>query len=211
MTYTTLDMESYPRKAHFTYFNSLQNPYMGVTQQVDVTALRRYAKANGLPIFLSTLFAVTQAANSEEAFRLRVKDGGIVRYDWCRPSYTVALDDDTYCYCTVNTQTDDLRQFVAEGKREQELAKQAVSLSDGEDDDDLLFISCLPWLSYTAFTQPTPVPADYNPRISWGKLYEQGDRVLMPLTVLAHHGLMDGLHLSRFYEAFDRCIQRVTR
>ena len=30
-------MDSYPRKAHFDYFRSLQYPYVGVTVDVDVT------------------------------------------------------------------------------------------------------------------------------------------------------------------------------
>ena len=34
----TIDMASYPRRAHFDYFRSLQNPMLGVTVNVDVTA-----------------------------------------------------------------------------------------------------------------------------------------------------------------------------
>ena len=36
-----------------------------------------------------------------------------------------------------------------------------------------------------------------------GKLYESGTRVLLPLTLLAHHALVDGLHIARFFEAFE--------
>jgi chloramphenicol O-acetyltransferase type A len=38
------------------------------------------------------------------------------------------------------------------------------------------------------------------PRIAWGKFVTEGDRVIMPLNVQVHHGLIDGLHAGRFYE-----------
>ena len=34
-----IDMTVYPRRAHFDYFRSLQNPMLGITAEVDVTAL----------------------------------------------------------------------------------------------------------------------------------------------------------------------------
>lgn len=207
MHYRTLDMDAYPRRAHFEFFNAMQNPYVGATQQVDVTALHKRAKAEGLPLFLSTLFVVTLAANGVPELRRRVKDGAIIEYERCRPSYTLALDDDTYCYCTVNAEARDLNAFIAEGRREQELAKGARNLKDDEDDGDLLFVSCLPWLSYTAIEQPTPSPADYYPRIAWGRICPQGERMLMPLTLLGHHALIDGIHIARFFEGFQNSLR----
>ena len=68
----------------------------------------------------------------------------------------------------------------------------------------LLFVSCVPWLSYTALVQPTPVPADSNPRITWGKYDRQGERILLPVSLLANHALVDGIHIARFYQALER-------
>ena len=89
-------------------------------------------------------------------------------------------------------------------QREQERAKSARSLDDGDDGLDLLFISSLPWLSYTALAQPTPSPADSNPRITWGKWFERGGRRYLPVTVLCNHALVDGVHLARFYAELEK-------
>ena len=70
--------------------------------------------------------------------------------------------------------------------------------------ESLFFVSCVPWLSYTSIIQPVPAPADSNPRITWGKYFRQGEQTLMPVTLLAHHALVDGIHIARFYEALDR-------
>ncbi len=42
-----------------------------------------------------------------------------------------------------------------------------------------IFISTLPRISYTSLIQPVPVPADSNPRITWGKYFVQEERVLL--------------------------------
>ncbi len=56
----------------------------------------------------------------------------------------------------------------------------------------------------TALVQPAPFPADSNPRITWGKYFCQEGRTLLPVTLLAHHALVDGIHIARFYETLDR-------
>ena len=65
----------------------------------------------------------------------------------------------------------------------------------------LLFLSSIPWLHYTAITQPTPVPADSNPRITWGKYALRDGRLCLPVTLLVNHALADGLHIAHFFEA----------
>jgi chloramphenicol O-acetyltransferase type A len=36
-------------------------------------------------------------------------------------------------------------------------------------------------------------------RIAWGKFFQDGESLKMPLSVPGHHAVMDGLHVSRFY------------
>ena len=39
MGYRYLDMDSYKRKSHFAYFNSLAYPYVGITVNVDMLVI----------------------------------------------------------------------------------------------------------------------------------------------------------------------------
>ena len=50
----------------------------------------------------------------------------------------------------------------------------------------------LSWLNYTALQQPVPCPADSNSLITWGRYGKSAGRLLMPVTVLANHALVDG-------------------
>ncbi|MFR5142562.1 MAG: hypothetical protein ACLTD8_08760 [Acutalibacteraceae bacterium] len=106
--------------------------------------------------------------------RRRILNGGIIEYERCRTSHTVALEDETYCYCTLDC-AQPFADYLPYAVLEQERAKAARSIDESEaDTGDLIFVSTLPWLSYTSLIQPVPVPADSNPRITFGKFYAQG-------------------------------------
>ena len=200
--YRKIPLETYPRRAHFARFSAMANPYAGVTVPVDITGFLAACRREETPFFLSFLYCASRAANRVPQLRQRILEGEIVEYAWCPTSHTVALEDGTYCYCTLESDMS-FRDYLPRAQETQELARQQRSLTDGEDGDSLLFISSIPRISYTAFVQPTPFPADSNPRITWGKYFAQGDRYLLPLSVLCHHALVDGLHISRFYDTLD--------
>ncbi|MDE5908062.1 MAG: chloramphenicol acetyltransferase [Lachnospiraceae bacterium] len=203
MGYRYLDMDTYKRKTHFAYFNSLSYPYCGITVNVDITDLLEKIKKEGLPFFFTVCFCVSKAANGVAQFRQRILDGRIIEFDRCKTSHTVALEDGTYCYCTLE---DDMpfSEYTVDAALRQEEAKQMHTIDEEEDEVyDKFFISTLPWISYTAIVQPVPVPADSNPRITWGRYFEQGGRILLPVSVLCHHALVDGVHLARFYELLE--------
>lgn len=49
MEYRKIDLETFPRKAHFEYFKTLANPYAGGTVEVDITDFIQKVKREKLP------------------------------------------------------------------------------------------------------------------------------------------------------------------
>lgn len=207
MDFKYVNKDAYKRKEHFEYFSSLAYPYVGVTVNVDITELLSKIKEKRLPFFLTVCYCVGRAANAVPEFRQRIQNGQIVEYDHCRTSHTVALDDGTYCYCNLESDIG-FADYIPYAVREQEKAKEEATIHE-EDNLDMIFISTLPWLSYTSLVQPVPMPADSNPRITWGKYFQQEGKTFLPLSVLCHHALADGLHIARFYEQLDKEISAV--
>ena len=197
-----LDMSVYPRKAHFDYFRSLAYPYVGLTANVDVTVLAERARKNQESFFLHVLYAVGKAANETPEFRQRIAGDEIVEFDNCPTSHTVMKPDGTYAYCEADPSLP-WPVFLRETARRQEEAIHDGSLEEAGDPRSLLFISCLPWLNYTALQQPVPCPADSNPRITWGRYEKSAGRLLMPITVLVNHALVDGRQIADFYERLN--------
>ena len=198
-----LDMERYPRRAQFDYFRTLAYPYVGVTVNVDITDYLSGIKRRGAPSFLSFCWCAVRAANAVPAFRQRIRGERIAEYDFCPGSVTLALPDESYCYCTL-PEAERFEEWLPQAQAAKEAALSAASLSDGADGESLLFLSSLPWMSYTALVQPVPYPADSNPRISWGKYFTQEGRTLLPVSTLCNHALADARQLAAFYEELER-------
>lgn len=85
----------------------------------------------------------------------------------------------------------------------------APSFEDEEGADNYLFLSAFPWASFTSITHAMHHhPGDSVPRITWGKYFKQGDRVLMPLGVQAHHAIVDGSDLGKYYQKIQRLLNQ---
>lgn len=105
----------------------------------------------------------------------------------------------TFCHC-VSKSANRVAEF-----------RQRNSIHEDGEVLDKIFISTLPWISYTALVQPVPTPADSNPRITWGKYFSQGDRVLLPVSALCHHALIDGVYIANFYKLLDKEIESIIK
>lgn len=205
-----IELENFPRKDHFKFFSTMANPYTGLTVNIDVTEAVGFIKENGYPFFLTILWSVCRAANQVPEFRQRAVDGKIRQYKHCNTSHTVSKEDGTYAYCSLDCQKP-LAEFIEYGKAENQLAAMNGNIDDGEYEDlnSLIFISTVPWVTYVDIYQPTPSPADSIPRIVWGRYFEQGDKLMMLVTVLVNHALVDGLHIARFYKKLEETLNNL--
>lgn len=205
-----LDMSCYPRRSHFTYFCSLPYPYVGVTVNIDITDFLAFCREKGISFYLSFLHAVALAANNVAELRQRIREEGIVEYSECPTSHIELLENGTYCYCTLHHNLP-LKDYLLQAEAARAACRINASIEESEDVESMLFISSLPWLHYTALIQPVAGGDESNPRITWGK-YEKdpSGRVLLPVSVLAHHALVDGIHLSQFYQNLDSELARLS-
>lgn len=192
-----IDMKNDPRRSQFEYFTTFGNPYASLTVPCDITPLK-----GRKPFFLSVLYCAVNAANSVAELRRRIVGETVVEFENCISSHTVALPDETYCYCELDC-SKPFDEFLPYALAEIEKAKAAPSMEDA-DPQRLYFVTSVPWLSFTSIRLPTPTPADSNPRIAFGKAYEQDGKYLMPVDLTVHHALADGIHMAKFFQAFEQ-------
>jgi chloramphenicol O-acetyltransferase type A len=80
--------------------------------------------------------------------------------------------------------------------------------ADDQGRDDWLFMTAIPWISFTSIMPPLKLyPADSVPRLSWGKFFQEGKALKMPLSVQGHHAVIDGVHVGWFYDEFQKNLQ----
>ena len=199
-----IDLDTYPRRDHFNHFCAMAYPYAGVTVDVDVTDLLARCREKGYSFYLMVLHALALAADEVPEFRRRIDRGGIVEYAECPTSHIELKPDGTYAYCTLRHHMP-LADYLAQAESARTAAREGGSIEEEDDVQSMYFISTLPWLHYTQLIQPVACGEESNPRITWGK-YQANDkgRMMMPLSVLVHHALVDGIHIAKFYEAFNQ-------
>lgn len=194
----TIDMSADPRRAQFEHFLTMRDPYVSVTANCDITALRRADK----PFFLTLLHCAVNAANAVPELRRRLRGTDVVEYDTCLSSHTVLLPDETYTYCCLDCDMP-LDAFLPYAQIETERVKRSPSLDDGAEAERLFFVSSLPWLHFTALHLPVSEPPDSNSCITFGRFFAEGERVLIPVDLRVHHALADGIHIARFFRGLE--------
>lgn len=184
-------------------------PHFNITANVNISAYLQWIKANDQQFTPAIIFALAQTANDIPEFRWRIREGQVVEHEQVHPSFTVTTEQsDVFSFCTVDY-APDYATFVKRTQQVMSKMKTNPSFEDEEGRDDYLFISAIPWVSFTGFMHPMHYsPVDSVPRFAYGKYFKQGDQIMMPLSVQAHHAVVDGHHMGQFFvriqQFFDR-------
>ena len=210
-----LNVDTWKRHAQYKFFISYDDPTFNVTANVDVTNLRKYAKDHELSFFLASLFVSTKAVNLVEEFRYRIRGDKVVIHDVINAGSTFLLDDDTFTFAYFDY-CDDILQFCKSGRAVLAECKGKGGLDSKGDEDSLIYYSVVPWISFTSLKNPSQKGKNVSiPKIVFGKYFESvvagkehhGEtKLLMPVSVEAHHALMDGFHLGKYYETFQSIV-----
>lgn len=193
-----IDMETWGRRDQYRYFSAMQWPYWSLNCEVDVTRARGFMEQNGVPSYLGMIYLVTKAANAVPELRLRVHDGAVWEHEVVHPSFTLLAHDGELRFCAARYD-DDPNAFLAGTRELSERIKGADAPPLAAAAQDVLYLSCLPWVHFMSVSHPMPItPQDAIPRIVWGRFEPKGDRIVLAVNLHLHHGLADGLHASRF-------------
>ena len=203
-----IDIENWKRKDHYNYFKQLNYPHFNICTNLDITNFYLYIKEKNLPFFISFLFVSTRAANDVKEFRYRIREDKVVEHETVSPSFTVMTEGEVFNFCTT-TFIDEFNVFNNNASMEIEKAKNNISIEDEPGRDDLLYITSIPWVSFTSITHPIQMnPVDSIPRISWGKYFEENGKIKLPLSVQAHHALVDGIHVGKYFNMLQEILDK---
>ncbi len=203
----TIDMQTWARREHFQAFGAFDHPYFSIGAHVDLTSFYPAVKERGTSFTAAIVYVLARAANAIPEFRQRIRGEAVVEHEVVHPSWTVLRDTDLFTFCTVEY-VEDFSLFAARAEAQSAHVKEHPTLEDDLARDDLLYMTAIPWVSFTSFTHPMHLQAaDSIPRLAWGKFFAQGDSLQIPLDVQVHHGLVDGIHVGRFYEEVEALLR----
>jgi chloramphenicol O-acetyltransferase type A len=205
-----INIENWNRKEHFEFFSSFEDPYFSITAHVEANKALERSKAKGDSFFAVYLHAALLAANSLTEMRYRIIDHQLMLADEVHASPTIGRADGTFGFGFIPFHADFeifAQSLAAESQRVKNSQGLCLNLNTWR--ADVVHCSSLPWLHFNAVTHPRKMNAlDSVPKITFGKCATQNKQLLMPVSVYAHHGLMDGWHVAQFFSAFQEFLNQ---
>ncbi|MBN1147958.1 MAG: chloramphenicol acetyltransferase [Anaerolineales bacterium] len=203
----TIDMQTWARCQHFEFFSTYEYPHFGMCANVDLTAFYRAVKQRGYSLTVAIVYVITRASNAIPEFRYRIRDGKVVEHEVVNPGFTILVDEDVFSFCFVEYD-EDYSTFASKASERIALVKENPWVHQVLE-DDVIYMTAIPWVSFTSFLHPMKLmPADSIPRFVWGKFFEEGELLKMPLGVQGHHALIDGVHVGKFYTEIQNYLQQ---
>lgn len=210
MDWTALDLESWARKDHFEFFSRMEEPFFGVTVQLDMQKAYDYCKAQGYSLSLYYLYAASWAANQVESFRYRIIDGKPVVFDVIHLNAVQLKEDKSFVF-TYMPFAADYESFLKKAipERKAALARSGLGITEDTMRVDSIHYSVLPWIDFSSLSHARSYShPDSCPKISFGKLVKEKDGLRMPCAIHVHHALMDGYHVGLFADKLQDFLNR---
>lgn len=205
MSAAPIDLAAWERADAYRMFRGFGRPHYAITARVEVTrAMAR--RAGGLSPFRAAIHAIGAGVHAVPALRTRFRGEAVLRHDAVILSPTIPAEDGAFRFAHLDW-VPDFEAFDAEAARRIEAARAGRFNPDTGGRDDIVFLSCLPWLDFTAIDHAVPGPDDCIPRIAWGKIVPKGDGHDMAVSAQVHHALVDGRHLGLFFEAMRAALE----
>ncbi|MEM6377714.1 MAG: chloramphenicol acetyltransferase [Bacteroidota bacterium] len=196
------------RQKHFDFFRRMDQPHFNVTAPLEIDPFLQYLKGQPFGLTPAMLYLVCHTANELPAFRQRIRGEEVYQHEFVNPSFTVKTKaSSVFSFCYVDFHPD-FPVFLKQTEQAIEHMQSNPSFEDEVDRDDYLFISVLPWLPFTSLQHAMHYhPTDSVPRIAWGKYTKQGTKTQLPISIQAHHALVDGMDMGLFYERLqEKCL-----
>lgn len=189
----------FEREELFWHYQENTNPFFIITVSIDITNVVRYCKEH--KNFYATMgYLITKSVNKIDAFRWRYEDNQFHFYNQVFPNFTQKINDNKIGYfdCPYH---ENYELFI-EGFQKIQMKFYQSQESSLLGEKGSIWLSCLPWVSFQSFV-PLFDKNNTTPQFIWDQYQEKDDRYTINLMILAHHGFVDGFHISKFLEILN--------
>ncbi|MBP9793280.1 MAG: chloramphenicol acetyltransferase [Flavobacterium sp.] len=203
-----IDITLWNRKEHYEFFSRMKSPFLGLTANVKCTKAYFDAKEQNHSFFASYLHKSMLTVNSIKEFKYRIIEDSVYELDTINAGTTIGRADKTFAFSYIEFD-EDFTIFNSRLQNEILEVKNSTGLRINDDDVkiDLIRHTTIPWLSFNGILHPTNHnQLDSVPKISFGKIFEHEKEKYFPVSVEAHHGLLDGFQICEYFKLFEKAL-----
>lgn len=204
-----INFDTWERTTHYKFFKRMDYPHYNISVNIDITNFLTKIEENEIPFYYAMIYAATYALNQVKEFRYRIRGEQVVLHDLIHPSFTdMSAGTDLFKMVTVNMEKTIL-DFTRKAKEKSNNQTEYFVIKDVEGRDDLIYITCIPWVSFTHLSHTISFNKDDSvPRLAWGKYFKEGDKLLLPFSVQAHHSFVDGIHMGKYIDCLQEYLKQ---
>lgn len=195
----------FEQNSRYNYYKNFTCPTFNISANIDITSFYEFINKNNKPLYISLIYSVTRIANDIQQFRQRILDNKVlVEYDTIHPAFLIDNSKDNFNFYKAEY-LENFFRFVEYSLTNIELNKSESSNIKFNQDNDLIYISFIPFVSFTSITQPY----DKNntcPHISIGKHFQDDKKILIPISVQANNLIIDQNNISIFFEKLQELL-----
>lgn len=183
-------VDDYYRQEHFDFYRKSRAPFYSVTFHLEIGGLREYLRDKGYPIYLNLCYLFTKAMQPLEDFRYRLLDDRIALFETVHPALTVPAPGGrfSFVFFDYNPGIDAFNERATPVLVEAE-GRVSIETSSNR---NYAFYSSLPGVAFTGVTHVMDDPAETEPRITFGKFFEDAGRLRVPVGLQVNHLFIDG-------------------
>lgn len=198
-----IDISRWERKEIYNFFKDYEEPYYGITRELECSAALNFAKQKGISFFLYYLYLTLKAVNQTEAFKYRIEGDELYLYDVIDGSATIDRDDGTFGFSHI-PYFEDLDLFLERATEEVIEVRTSNRLIRSDIGENVIHFSALPWIGFTHVSHPRRYSRrDSIPKITIGKYHQSADGNMIPVSVHVNHAVADGLHMGIFFDTLQ--------
>lgn len=204
-----VDLETWPRAEQFRWFRRFERPHYAITTRLDTTRLMAERKPQGVSPYRACLYAIGCGLHAVPELCMRFRGDTVVRHDRVVMSMPVPVADGRFNFGYVDFDPEfALFDPAAKARIEEARTRDTLAPNEGAS-DGVAYMSCLPWLDFTALDNALPHAEDCIPRVAWGRIVPEAGGWRMAMSIQVHHALVDGAHLGAYFAAVQEALDRV--
>jgi len=203
-----IELATWKRREHFEIFKDFDEPLFGFTVRVECSQAYKKAKQLGYSFSMYYMYLSLKAVNETEEFRYRIEDNRVFCYDRVDAGPTIFRDDETFGFGYLKYD-EEIAGFMKQAFLEVKRVKAERGLKYPPSGENIIHYSTLPWASFTSINHARILNAGRSiPKITFGKIIHEGDKMWMPMDIHANHALMDGFHACKMIDRFQNLLDQ---
>ena len=208
--YDVINMKELERADYYYYFMSVGTT-IEFTVKLDVTAAIERCRKENINFQARMLFRICKAINTIENFRYDILNGKLIRWERIVPTFSSFNKSSKLFFTLYADMTEDERLFDACYKKVvREYADCNTIIPQGNMPANIFNVSCIPWLHFEHFSSNSKtMENDLVKMITIGKYEKVNRRFILPFTMQVSHAIVDGYHVSLFFERLQEELNMV--